>query len=100
MFIDANQSGKVNPIEIITQIKKSKNHQNKKTGKIRLQKRVGNQRPYFPFFSIHLYRYHYCIRHAIMIFSPTVSLCFTMLLISDSLLNAVFVPVEKAIFFV
>ena len=51
MFIDANQSHKVNPIEIITQIKKSKNNQNKKTGKIRLQKRVGNQRPYFPFFS-------------------------------------------------
>lgn len=57
MFIDANQSRKVNPIEIITQIKKSKNHQNKKSGKIRLQKRVGNQRPYFPSFSIYLYRY-------------------------------------------
>lgn len=39
------------------------------------------------------------LRHAIMIFSPTLSLCFTMLLISDSLLNAVFVPVEKAIYF-
>lgn len=50
MFIDANQSRKVNPIEIMTQIKKSKNNQTKKTGKIRLQKRVGNQRPYFPFF--------------------------------------------------
>lgn len=99
MFIDANQSRIVNPIEIITQIKKSKNNQTKKTGKIRLQKRVGNQRPYFPFFSIYIYRFHYCIRHAIMIFSPTVFLCFTMLLISDSLLNAVFVPVEKAIYF-
>ena len=50
MFIDANQSRIVNPIEIITQIKKSKNNQNKKSGKIRLQNRVGNQRPYFPFF--------------------------------------------------
>lgn len=100
MFIDANQSRIVNPIEIITQIKKSKNNQNKKSGKIRLQNRVGNQRPYFPFFfSIYIYGYHYCIRHAIMIFSPTVFLCFTMLLISDSLLNAVFVPVEKAIYF-
>ena len=33
MFIDANQSRIVNPIEIITQIKKSKNNQNKKVGK-------------------------------------------------------------------
>lgn len=90
MFIDANQSRKVNPIEIMTQIKKSKNNQTKKTGKIRLQKRVGNQRPYFPFFSIYIYRFHYCIRHAIMIFSPTLSLCFTMLLIGDSLLIMLF----------
>lgn len=30
MFIDANQSRKVNPIEIMTQIKKSKNNQTKK----------------------------------------------------------------------
>ena len=50
MFIDANQSRIVNPIEIMTQIKKSKNNQNEKRGKIRLQKRVGNQRPNFPFF--------------------------------------------------
>lgn len=33
MFIDANQSRKVNPIEIMTQIKKSKNNQTKKLGK-------------------------------------------------------------------
>ena len=77
MLIDTNQSRKVNPIEIITQIKKSKNNQNKKSGKIRLQRRVGNQRPYFPFLSIYIYRYHYCIRHAIMIFfSDSVSLLY------------------------
>lgn len=88
---------KVNPIEIITQIKKSKNNQNKERGKIRLQKRVGNQRPHFPFFSIYLYRYHYCIRHAIMIFfSDCVSLLYGVPT-GDSLLNAVFVPVENAI---
>ena len=54
MFIDANQSRIVNPIEIMTQIKKSKNNQNEKRGKIRLQKRVGNQRPNFPFFFFNL----------------------------------------------
>ena len=63
MFIDANQSRIVNPIEIITQIKKSKNNQNKKSGKIRLQNRVGNQRPYFPFFFFNLYLWLSLLHH-------------------------------------
>lgn len=56
MFIDANQSGKVNPIEIITQIKKSKNHASKqKNRENQITEKSRKSKTLFPvFFNISL----------------------------------------------
>lgn len=50
MFIDANQSRKVNPIEIMTQIKKSKNNQNKKNWENQITEKGRKSKTLLPVF--------------------------------------------------
>ena len=50
MLIDANQSRKVNPIEIITQIKKSKNNQKKKNWENKITEKGRKSKTLFPVF--------------------------------------------------
>ena len=55
MFIDANQSRKVNPIEIMTQIKKSKNNQTKKNWENQITEKGRKSKTLFPvFFNLYL----------------------------------------------